>query len=88
MKKIYIVVGSTGEYSDHREWFVKAYADKKKAKKMVENCTSEYLRVHALVGDKYYERGDKSEYVNKYDPEMDIDYTGTNYNLAEIGFEE
>jgi hypothetical protein len=36
---IYVVFGTTGEYSDRREWTVKAFSEEKKAKKLVKDAT-------------------------------------------------
>lgn len=40
-KTIYIVQGSKGEYSDHKEWLVRAFTSKKRAQEMVIECTKQ-----------------------------------------------
>lgn len=75
---IYIVFGSTGEYSDHIEWILKAFTDKSAAEDLVANAT-----VEAQEAIKKYPRYSIPKGANKYDPQMKVDYTGVNYYLVE-----
>lgn len=79
-KKVYVVVGSTGEYSDHREWYVKVFLSRVKAEAFVEAVSAEYRTIRGKY-DSYYKIPDG---LNLLDPAMQIDYTGTNYNLVEV----
>lgn len=75
-EKIYVVMGSTGEYSDRTEWSVCAYADKALAEQhvqMADACAKEQMPY----------RYDK-ELVNPFDPGMIMDYTGTYYYIYEV----
>lgn len=72
--KVYVVMGSTGEYSDHNEWVVGAFLSEGKAKERVE-LASTRARELTLPDYPYMKEGEK----NEYDPEFRADYTGTNY---------
>lgn len=85
---IFIVEGSTGEYSDHCEWIVCAFTDKNDAREMVDKCTAEYLRIQQELdnlrednGYFFYDFDVKEGKLekHKFDPKFNIDYTGTNY---------
>lgn len=84
--KIYIVFGQTGEYSDRKEWTVRAYKDKKRAKVLIELATKEALNLHKeaehnrLMGEPLPN--------NKYDPFFKTDYTGTTYFYQEVELED
>lgn len=81
MKTIYIVMGTTGEYSDRIEWPVIAFEDEELAKQQVEYAKT--------MADKIYERCleyNKFPLIsakNSYDPNMKMDYTGTSYFIYE-----
>ncbi len=85
MAKVYIVMGDTGEWSDHREWPVVAYLDEQKATDrvtaldtwLVENKVS---RNHSDVLP--YEERDRLK--NPLDPNFQADYTGTRYSAMEV----
>jgi hypothetical protein len=75
MSKIYVVMGSTGEYSDRSEWPVVAFRDEEEAQKSVENATRRANECGANRASQYQiEKG-----VNEFDPDMRMDYTGTSY---------
>ena len=82
MDTIYIVFGTTGEYSDRTEWPVAAYADKAQAETHVTLAES----WERLNGRDYsrlaYDR--RSQLVNPYDPGYTRDYTGTSYSVGEV----
>ncbi|OQB10405.1 MAG: hypothetical protein BWY21_00326 [Parcubacteria group bacterium ADurb.Bin216] len=84
--KIYVVQGSTGEYSDHREWILKAFTKEQKAKDFVVACTQEYQRIKSSYEDKY--DWPKEKDPHKLDPAFEWDYTGTNYTYFETELEE
>jgi len=88
--KIWIVEGSTGEYSDHREWPVKAYTTEVAAREMVELCSAEYRRVKIRrneLGLMNTWDDMPKDCVHKYDPSFDEDYTGTLYRAYPIELE-
>ncbi len=98
MITVYIIEGSTGEYSDHREWPVAVYLHEDLAKRHIELATQ---RAHELMqkydnnycsyrwGSGYNQRtGPLPEDINIYDLDMQWDYTGINYNYYKIEVRE
>jgi len=79
--KIYIVQGATGEYSDFREWVVCAFKDEQKAIDLVEAATERARTIFALYKASSYRY--KVYKTNDFDPEMEMDYTGTRYEVIE-----
>lgn len=77
MKNVYVVMGSTGEYSDHNEWPVKAYLNVKSAEKHVIDVSRRADELIVIHGG-YHNVPDGS---NEFDPQMRIDYTGVNYSI-------
>jgi hypothetical protein len=77
--KIYIVEGTTGEYSDRMEWIVCAFTNEQKAKAHVEGAAKRAREIF-LAG---YPRQ-----RNEFDPEMQMDYSGTEYFLSETELQE
>ena len=76
---IHVVYGSTGEYSDHREWYVAAYYSESKAQNHVILATSRANELIAKHGA--YEIPDGA---NEHDACMQADYTGTRYTYATV----
>lgn len=81
--KIYVVIGTTGEYSDRNEWVVCAYTDEDKAKTHIIKA-EEFARV------KFLERSSAEDWQawctslrTPLDPQMDMFYTGTSYYYVE-----
>ena len=78
-KNIYLVQGSTGEYSDHMEWNVAAYFDKEQAERhrdlaqLYSNCTP------GEDTNMYWEEREKLIETSLYDPKLYITYTGVRY---------
>lgn len=85
--KIYIVEGSTGEWSDHREWPVVAYKIKDLAEAHVVLATRRSNELYALhQKDCSWDDDDDPHRVknNEYDPNMQYDYNGTHYRIYEV----
>jgi hypothetical protein len=86
VKTIYIVMGTSGEYSDRDEWPVCAYSDKERAQQHVVDASNR-ARVLSQWRDadgkpwRYSDAPDKP--TNEYDPDMLMDYTETSYFLYE-----
>lgn len=78
-------MGSTGEYSDHFEWMVKAFYSKEKAEKLVVNADRRAKEIFVQFKNDYRDWQDKVK--NEYDPNMQLDYTGTNYHIYEVELE-
>lgn len=85
MKMIYLVEGSTGEYSDRRDWIARAFHSQAEAE-------AEVARLHTLMeqigvnGGEYMdwdEREKRAEVMRKHDRGFDLDYTGTRYHVVE-----
>ncbi len=81
-EKIYVVMGTTGEWSDRTEWTVAAYIDEEEAKKHVE-LASEKANEEAVKGNASSNKWNY-QYKNEYDKSMQIDYTGTSYFICEV----
>jgi len=81
-KEIYVVMGTTGEYSDREEWPVCAFYDEEKAKERVVLAEQ---RVRELILTMEYHEDDVT---NEYDKYMRTDYTGTSYFYAKVDIEE
>ena len=88
MTKIYVVQGSTGEYSGHIEWLVCAFQDQDKAKSLVEYLSM--LARHAMqecetAGLEYHwDEQPSGKMLRLADPNACIDYTGINYEVIEV----
>lgn len=66
MRKVYIVIGSQGEYSDHRMWHVRGYDSKADA-------DAEAARLTALMVLLTTDReGKRSGYFDSYEQERDV----------------
>lgn len=76
--KLYIVHGSTGEYSDHRSWTVAAYKDEAMAQAHVK-AALDWVEKNVDPNASYSER---DKYKNPFDPRMSIDYTGVDWTLG------
>ena len=75
--KIYIVFGQSGEYSDAKEWMVKAFREKNQANTLAKNAQKE--------ADRLLDRTDfESLNLNKYDKNYRTFYYGVNYVVREI----
>jgi hypothetical protein len=82
MTKLYLVRGTTGEWSDRTEWSVAAFTDKRSALEYMTTLLKEY---HSFPqNDRGYSRDDKEresleEHMMKFDPNFEEDYTGTSW---------
>jgi hypothetical protein len=84
-KTIYVVIGSTGEYSDRTEWLVIAFDSEDRAKQHVLSATARARELEQWVDAddepwRYSEAKDKP--TNEYDPEMKMQSMGTSYYYA------
>jgi len=86
---IWVVFGTTGEYSDRSEWPVAAFFHEQAAQRRVLDC-QEWLLANGCArraNDDGIYRPSGGRYAaleNPYDPSMGIDYTGVRYYIAEI----
>lgn len=95
-KLIYVIQGTTGEYSDRADWIVCAFEDKKQAATYEQDLTD--LSANYFKGLKdaslhyylvYFEEltEELKEIYTKllfFDPKFQMDYTGTSYWVEEI----
>ena len=86
--KVYIVEGQTGEYSDYRNWPVKAFQDEQKAKAFTEtlNAKAQALGI-ATTGCHWAESQKIVPQMQELDPGVSIDYTGVSYSFYELDLE-
>ena len=83
---IYVVFGITGEYSDNRRWLVMAFCDEEKAKQHVLNADKRAKELFAQFKRKnQFTR--VPDGANQYDPNMQMDYTGTSYYYETVQLE-
>lgn len=80
MKNVFVVMGSTGEYSDRLEWAVMAYLDEAAAQEHVINAERRAKEIFALRKGWRMPEGVK----NEFDLNMDMDYTGTSYFIYTV----
>ena len=78
--KIYLVQGTTGEYSDRKDWTVCAYRSKEKAYDHASKAMRRAMKLHYMGWKSYDNNGE----VNEFDSKMQIDYTGTEYTTEEV----
>ena len=91
--EIYIVYGSTGEYSDHREWPVAAFASESAARAKVLRCV-ERVRLYkdadkepcSLEFRARRARRESLDVFKDEDPGLQVDYTGTTYDVWTVPF--
>jgi hypothetical protein len=90
MAKLWVVVGSTGEYSDRVEWPVMAYCQKADAEAHRKAASEEAFRLGASNDCKKVicDAWDDEALKNRFDPNMQVQYTGTGYYIEEVPFTE
>jgi len=98
VKTIYVVQGSTGEYSDRTEWLVCAYGDEESAKAHVVRAGRRANEIEEWRCPKCDERwqyhdtdwsGCKEKRPhNEHDERFRIDYTGTRYFYERVELRE
>ena len=85
-----LVIGATGEYSDYREWVVKAYADSYEAS-MLKFRLESIVKYHLGPDmDDFDEFDEVSEILildlQALDPGASVDYNGVRYRTVEVPF--
>lgn len=88
MKNAYLVLGSTGEYSDHCDWYFGVFIKEKAAEAKCEEL-NQWCRDKKVHRDNYDDLRsmEYSEYVDTkcpLDPQFKCDYTGTDYIVFEV----
>jgi hypothetical protein len=88
-RTVYVVMGSAGEYSDHNEWPVRAFLSEQRAADLVVKASARAREVFAIHDcDEFYSHREDEKFQNKYDPDMELSYTGANYNVMEAELDE
>lgn len=81
VQKIHVVMGQTGEYSDHSTWPVAAYRSRKEAERHEIRATmrAKLAKQKGLGG--YSNEAERKKFMGDLDasPGMQMDYTGTDY---------
>jgi hypothetical protein len=77
--KIYIVEGTTGDYSDRTDWVVCAFRSKKKAEDLAHKAMRRAKEIQISRPSRY----DAPKGENEFDAKMQMDYTGTEYYIVE-----
>jgi hypothetical protein len=85
---IYVVRGSTGEYSDRTEWPVCAFDEQWKAERFVLQIETEIRKVES-AGIEPYRMGTGAihallDQIRKFDPNARLDYTGLTYWVESV----
>ena len=79
--KAYLLAGETGEYSDHRTWYLRVFLDKASADAL---CA----KLNAWCLEHGYDKDSNKHWEKKDHPiedeNFDVDYTGTSYSVCEI----
>lgn len=85
---VYVVMGVTGEYSDRREWPVKAFLSQPRAEHLSDVATAEANRIQkereSVYGYYSAQVEEDPSLRNKHDPNMKMQYTGTDYYVLTV----
>lgn len=82
MRKIYIVEGNTGEYSDRTNWMVKAFLKQESAERFRDKLDNKLKELN-FDNLNYDESGKASEEMRELDPEFK-DYGSSHYVLLTV----
>ncbi len=82
---MYILMGNTGEYSDHTTWFVAAYT----SREMAEQHKKRLDEIIYSTEKEGYDHEDRNKLIflikaKELDPMCIIGYTGTWYEIKEV----
>jgi hypothetical protein len=83
MAKIFIVRGTTGEYSDQRSWLVAAYRDETLANIHADTAAAK-ARAHEKKTERYSHDDGLAEAMGAWDPDAKMDYAGTDYHVLPV----
>lgn len=92
MKYVYVVRGSTGEYSDRSTWSVRAFLHELMAKDYVLFLDKKYNEAISCYSNSswHFDRKklkDIEEKMLKFDEQFMVDYTGTHYWYEQVELE-
>lgn len=87
-RRIYVVQGCTGEYSDRNEWPVRAYRLEDKAKEAVQRLDEAARPFNDPTFDRWTERDKfRAAMTEAGDPDASLDYTGVKYSYFSVVLE-
>lgn len=86
MKSIFVVHGSTGEYSDRSEWDVVAVPTREMGEEYIAALGVQYQQIPQSMKDYHWEKEEEIKAIMSLDPNFSMDYTGTRYFLTEVRF--
>jgi hypothetical protein len=81
-KTIWVVYGTTGEYSDRSTWDIAAYPNEADAQAHADAATKFYC------DERVFELRHKTKPINPYDKNADCDYTGTEWGIYPVELHE
>lgn len=82
--KVHLVVGQTGEYSDHQEWFVSVFDGKEDADKFCA-MLNDWCKEHGVHEDDFKADWEERHKLKcPHDPAFGCDYNGVSYYVAEV----
>jgi hypothetical protein len=81
---IYVIYGSTGEYSDRSEWSVAAVNTEAEAQRYVSALEKQYLSMPQEWHDDRWDHEEKMKERMTLDPNFACDYTGTQYFYGKV----
>lgn len=88
-RTLYVVQGSSGEYSDFRTWPVRAFLDETEAATFVLKATARAAEIRqAFIGSVDYSWAERvalrESMVNEFDPPADMDYDAVTYEIVHV----
>lgn len=86
MSEVFIIYGTTGEYSDRSEWAVAVVESESDAKTFVTALKQQYQQIPQSMHDDRWENEDRMKAIMTLDPYFSTDYTGTNYFYGSAEF--
>ncbi len=78
-RRLWVVIGSSGEYEDYRTWNVAAFRTEDAAKRRAALAKAEADRLERL-----YKESQAWSQVNKFDRCMQCSYTGVEYCVTDL----
>lgn len=87
-KKAWVVMGDTGEYSDHHSWYLKVFLHQEPADALCERLNA-WCREKgcSTSGLPWEQRHGEKQMLPPEDPNFQNDYTGTMYSVMELPLE-
>lgn len=85
MDKVWIVMGSTGEYSDRTEWPVIAFTSEAAAKGRIADLDTRMQQMPQEWREDRWDHEDEIKaHMSQLDPGFQTRYTGTSYFFYEV----